>query len=278
MSYYARDSLSQMSRQQTGYPTGFSPSDLPFYPELDDQRFEEFCTGLLDLHPTILCLRDGRAASRRIVKADRLLSGTEQAGADIRAVADQGEVWFLHCKHVQRLGPADVLQAIELAEKGLPQANQFVLITTCGLSHEARKRIDERPKWLWWNASHLTTLVSNLEAREGGINLVHRFFGPETARKLFLGSDQPLLNWQEFFAGDLSSERTQFHHRIPFVSQGDALSRLEHFADSGAGRALILTASGGQGKSRLLLELAKHLELQPHAPRVRFLNLSHHGL
>ena len=124
----------------------------------------------------------------------------------------------------------------------------------------------------------LTTLVSNLEAREGGINLVNRFFGPETAKKLFPCSTQPLLTWQEFFARDLSQERKQFHHRIPFVSRGDALSRLENFADSGAGRALILSAAGGQGKSRLLLELARHLEQKPHAPRVRFLNLSRHGL
>ena len=267
-----------MSQLQTAYPTGFSPSDLPFYTELDDQRFEEFCNGLMDLHPTILCLREGRAASRRIVKADRLLSGTVQAGADIRAVADQGEVWFLQCKHVREFGPTDVSVAIELAEKGLPQADQFVLITTCGLSQEARKRIDARPKWLWWNASSLTTLVSNLESREGGINLVHRFFGPETARKLFPCSDQPLLSWEEFFAGDLSPERTQFHHRIPFVPQREALSKLESFARSGAGRALILTAAGGQGKSRLLMELARHLEPKSQAPKVRFLNLSRHGL
>ena len=153
MSYYASNSSRQMSQQRTKYPTGFSASDLPFYTELDDQKFEQFCTELLNLHPSILCLRDGRAARRRIVKADRLLSGTAQAGADIRAVADQGEVWFLQCKHVKKFGPAHVSEAIELAEKGLPQADQFVLVTTCGLSQDARKRIDDRRKWLWWNAA-----------------------------------------------------------------------------------------------------------------------------
>src|ERR1019366_6370100 len=118
MSYYASDSSRQMSQQQTDYPTGFSPSDLPFYTELDDQKFEQFCTSLLNLRPAILCLRGGMAVSRRIFKADRLLSGTAQAGADIRAVADQGEVWFLQCKNVKEFGPAEVSEAIELAEKG----------------------------------------------------------------------------------------------------------------------------------------------------------------
>ena len=90
-----------MSREQTAHPTGFSPSNLPFYTELDDQEFERFCTDLLNLHPVILCLRDGRAASRRVVKAERLLSGTAQAGVDIRVETDHGEVWFAQCKRVK---------------------------------------------------------------------------------------------------------------------------------------------------------------------------------
>jgi hypothetical protein len=267
-----------MSQQLTGYPTGFSASDLPFYTELDDQGFEEFCTDLLDLHPNILCLRDGQATTRRIVKADRVGSGTDQKGVDIRAEADSGEVWFLQCKHVKEFGPSLVSDAIGLAENGFPQADQFILATTCILSLEAQKRIHDRPKWLWWSASHLTTMAVNLQPRESAIGLVRRHFGPETAKRFFPCSDQPLLTWQEFFAGDLSPERKQFHHRVPFVPQTDALSQLEAFAHSGAGRALILSAPGGQGKSRLLLELAQRLEQQPQAPRVRFLNLGRRGL
>jgi hypothetical protein len=49
---------------------------------MDDQKFEEFCTDLLNLHPEIDCLRHGSATTRRIVKADRLLSGTDQRGPD----------------------------------------------------------------------------------------------------------------------------------------------------------------------------------------------------
>jgi hypothetical protein len=267
-----------MIQKQTRYPTGCAPSDLPFYPELDAEAFEQFCTDLLNLHPSLLCLRAGQATTRRIVKADRLGSGTNQKGVDIRAEADGGEVWFLQCKHVKEFGPSHVSGAIELAESGFPQADQFILVTTCILSLEAQKRIHGRPKWLWWNASHLTTMAVNLQPRESAIGLVQRHFGPETAKRFFPCSDQPLLTWQEFFAIDLSPERKQFHHRVPFVPQTDALSRLEAFAHSGAGRALILSAPGGQGKSRLLLELARRLEHQPHAPRIRFLNLSRHGL
>ncbi len=267
-----------MSKIQKEYPTGNAPSALPFYPELDDQAFEQFCTDLLNLHPLIVCLRHGHATTRRIVAATRLLSGTAQKGVDIRADAEQGEVWFFQCKHTKQFGPSEVSDAIALAERGFPQADQFVLVTTCGLGEEAQSKIYEREKWLWWDASRLTTEVLKLRPRENAINLVHRFFGSATSKALFLCSDQPLLTWQEFFAQDLSRERHHFHHRTKFVPWTNALTRLEAFAHSGAGQALVLSAAGGQGKSRLLLELAQRLEQQPQAPRVRFLNLNRHGL
>ena len=267
-----------MVQAQTELPTGYAPTDLPFYSKLDAGAFEQFCTELLNLHPVVLCLRNDQLASRRIVAATRLLSGTAQKGADIRADADQGEVWFFQCKRTKNFGRTDVLDAVALAETGFPQADQFVLVTTCGLNEELLSNLKERPKWEFWNASKLTTEVLRVRPREDAINLVHRFFGPEIAKALFLCSDQPLLKWQDFFALDLSPERHHFHHGIKFVPWGDALTRLETFAQTGAGHALILSAAGGQGKSRLLLELAQKLEQQPQAPRVRFLNLNRYGL
>ena len=102
------------------YPTGYSPTDLPFYDELDVGRFEQFCTDLLNLNSTVYCLRQGWAVLRRIVGANRLLSGWPQKGADIRAEADGGEVWYFQCKHVKSFGPSEVSEAIQLAETGFP--------------------------------------------------------------------------------------------------------------------------------------------------------------
>jgi hypothetical protein len=278
MSYYARDSFRQMSQQRTKYPTGFSATDLPFYTGLDDQKFEEFCTDLLNLHPEIDCLRHGTATTRRIVKADRLLSGTDQRGSDIHATADKGEQWRLQCKHVQGLNSKQASKAMDLAENGFPLADQFVLVTSCALKDAVQQTIRDRPKWLWWGPSHLTNLTVTLSSRKDAENLVDRHFSPDDRRRLFPGSNQPLLNWQEFFAETLSPEGRRFHHGTRFIPKPDILSRLEAFAEKGTCRALILSAPGGQGKSRLLLELAKSLEGKPKAPRVFFLNLSSKGL
>ena len=268
----------QTEKDAAKYPTGYTSSALPFYSDLDDQKFEQFCTDLLNLHPVITLLKDGKATQRRIGEATRLLAGNDQKGADIRAKDDQGAVWFFQCKRTQSFVKSQVCAAIELLEKGYSQAGQYVLVTACGLSAEAQEPIYGRPNWLWWDSSRLTIEVQRLRPREEAINLVHRIFGSEWAKRLFPCSDQPLLKWREFFQHDLVATNKHFRHTIPFVPWGDALSKLEEFAQTGAGRALVLSAAGGQGKSRLLLELAQRLEKQPLAPRVRFLNLNQHGL
>ena len=260
------------------YPTGYTSAALPFYTELDAQLFEQFCTALLNLQPAVTILKNGKATQRKLVEANRLGSGTAQKGADIRAKDDQGAVWFFQCKHTQSFGESQVSEAIDLAEQGLPQADQFVLVTTCALSLKAQEKLHARPNWLWWDASRLTTEVLRLKPREDAINLVHQFFGADWKKRLFTCGDQPLLTWREFFQQDLNDSVKHFRHTIPFVAWSDALEKLESFAQSGGGRALIVTAAGGQGKSRLLLELAHRIEKVPRAPRVRFLNLNRHGL
>ena len=257
-------------------PTGFASSALPLH-ELDDGEFEQFCTDLLNLNPAILCQREAVLVTRRILGAQRLLSGTPQGGADIRADAEAGEVWMFQCKRVKSFAKAKVVAAIEEAERGHPHADQYVLLTTCGLSVEAKAPIEERPNWTSWDASRITSEVQKLEPRERGMNLVQRF-GKEWVRRLFVWGDQPFLPWAEFFADDVSPERRHFHHRTNFQPRKETLDRIEAFARDGIGRALIVSAAGGQGKSRLLLELARKMEQAPDAPRVRFLNVTPRGL
>ena len=184
---------------------------------------------------------------------------------------------MFQCKQVKEFHPADMRQAIERAEQGWPHADQYLLLTTCGLSAESQALIHGRAKWMWWDASRITSEVQQLEPCEAGMNLVQRF-GKEWVRRLFVWGDQPLLPWAEFFADDVSPDRRHFHHRTNFQPRRETLDRIEAFARDGIGRALIVSAAGGQGKSRLLLELARKLEQAPGAPRVRFLNVTSRGL
>jgi hypothetical protein len=280
MSYFASiDRMEMIKKESTEeYPTGYTSSALPFYPDLDDKKLERFCADMLNLHPVVTVMKDGKSTKRTIEEATLLGGGCDQKGADVRAKDDQGAVWIFQCKHTKNFGRADVLSAIELAEKGSPLADQYVLVITCGLSKSAQEPLDARPKWRWWDASRLTMEVLKLESRKDASALVRLHFGPDWVKRLFPCSDEPFLEWQEFFQRDLIDTNKHFRHTIPFVPWSDALSKLEEFAQTGAGRALILSAAGGQGKSRLLLELAQRLEEQPQAPRVYFLNLNRRGL
>ncbi len=258
-------------------PTGSAPTNLPFWDELDDTQFEEYCTAFLNLNPVIRCERGGKVAEVRILSALRQLTGQPQDGADILARAENGEQWLFQCKREKSFGAADVKEAVRKAESGFRVRDQYVLVVTCGLSTAAQKEIDDRPKWMFWDAARLTTETSKLKPRDGRA-LVHRFFRKDWAKRLFPWGDEPLQTWQEFFEWDLSNDRAYFHHRADYVALGDTLERLESFARRGAGRALVLSAAGGQGKSRVILELARRLESPPKPLAVRFLNPGVSGL
>ena len=270
--------MKEMNKKQISHPTGFVTTALPFWEKLDDGKFEQFCTDWLNFHPSFLCHQNGKTVMLRVVSATRLLSGTTQRGADIRAELQNGEIWWLQCKLVKEFHLSDVQEAIKLAETQNPSANRYVLITSCGLSDKAQQEIESHAKWVWWDSSRLTTEVQKIDPVESGMKLVHRFFGTDYIKLLFPWGSEILLTWQEYFAQDLSIERRLFHHRGEFLIWGDVLVRLRAFAINGSGRALVLSGGGGQGKSRLLLELAKELESKVNAPRVRFLRVSGKGL
>ncbi len=260
----------------SSHAAGEASANLPFE-GMDHGKFEEYCTAFLNFNPIIHCERGGHVVTVKILSALQLQTGQPQDGADILAQAERGEKWLFQCKRRRSFGPAKVRNAVELAETGFPMKDQYVLFVTRKLSPRAQEEVDARPKWLIWDASRLTSETSRLRPRDG-ILLVQRFFGKDWVRRLFPWGDQPLQTWGEFFERDLSADRAYFHHRVEYVPIGGVLEELENFARTGAGKALVLSAAGGQGKSRLLLELARRLEGPPKPVAVRFLNPGRSGL
>jgi hypothetical protein len=259
--------------------TGSAPTTLPFWEEMDDRVFEEYFTALLNCHPTLVCEHDGNALEQRVIEAICQLGGQPQYGIDIRAKTDRGEEWVFQCKRVREFTLEKAQKVIADAESGFPKADHYVLVVTCGLSADTIRLFD-RPKWvLPWDAARLTTETQKIRPIENGINLVKRFFHREDwVKRLFKWGDQPLLKWDEFFKEGLATGRI-FNHLTSYIPPRGILDRLLAFAREESGHALILSAPGGQGKSRLLLELARQVETVPGNPlRVRFLNLSRSGL
>lgn len=267
-------------RMSANRSTAFAPTTLPFWEELDDAGFEEYCAALLNLHPKVRCEHQGKPVEQRITSAVRQLGGRcSQRGIDIRAKTDRGEEWLFQCKRVQSFGEKEAHKVVSEAEAGFPKADHYVLVVTCGLSAPTLDVL-KRPKWLNpWDSSRLTTEAQKIEPMENGMNLVRRFFNRDDwVKRLFKWGDQPLLSWEEFFKEELLPGRV-FHHQSRIIAREQALTRLLAFAHEGAGRALIFSGAGGQGKSRLLLELARRVEgSSEHPIRVRFLSPARSGL
>src|SRR5437868_7422980 len=142
----------------SGHATAFVSTTLPFWEQLDGAGFEEFCTTLLSLNPTILCEHEGKSEQQKVQSAARQLGGRQsQRGVDIRAKTDHGEEWLFQCKRVQSLGHTAVLDVIKEAEAGFPKADHYVLVITCGLNQEALHELLSHPKWMLWDSSRLTT-------------------------------------------------------------------------------------------------------------------------
>ncbi len=76
--------------------------------------------------------------------------------------------------------------------------------------------------------------------------------------------------WRRFFRAELDVERARiFNHQAPFVGRDAELAELTAFLESDE-TVRILTAAGGCGKSRLLLELARLSEGNKQLPKILF--------
>ncbi len=245
--------------------------ELPFYEELDDLQFETLCTAVLNLNPILWTDGPNGPVQRRVLRAERLGGGADQKGADIRAYLEGGEIWMFQCKLVRTFGPTQVAEAVERAEKGFPEADRYVLVTSLTLTLPAQTKLN--PKWEAWDAARLTELIQRIRPLPDAVTLVSNYFAAAEVRRVLPWGHDVQIGWKEHFAPDLKPGERTFHHRSEWIPIGGAFEAVERFARNGAGRALILSAPGGQGKSRLLLELARRVTAEPGPVQVRFLNL-----
>lgn len=259
-------SATQSSRQNAPLPFLHLPKD--------GEDFERFCTDLLKEHPRFWVDDAGSATQRRVLTAERLAGGSNQQGADIRATIEGGQVWMIQCKRVEDFGPANAEQVIKRLESGFPNADRYVLAITKTLGLATKECFG--PKWMIWDADQLTGLVRQLESKPRAMNLIRRYFGENEVRRLLPWTLGLRVDWLEYFRESLQ-EDCLLHHRLPFIPMGQALKDLLTFAREGGGRAQVLVGGGGQGKSRLLLEVARELDGNPAPDRIHVQLIGQHA-
>lgn len=241
----------------------------------DGEAFERFCLDLLNAHPKPWVDDAGTAKQLRVLHAERLAGGSNQRGADIRATIEGGQVWMIQCKRVEDFGPADTKEVARRLESGFPNADRYVLATIKPLGLAASDCLG--PKWMVWDADRLTGLVRQLESKPRAMELIRQYFGDSEVRRLLPWTLGLRVDWGEYFRESLEGN-SPVHHKLPFIPMGQVPEDLLAFARAGGGRAQVLVGGGGQGKSRLLLEVARELDANPETDRIHVQLIGQHAL
>lgn len=259
--------------------TNSIPRELPFYADSfrwDD--FERFCAMWLVSGITLPNLTlDGQVGPSRlkVVDAHRIGAvGEKQHGIDILVTMENRATWVVQCKHMAKFGKTDASKAIEKAKRefGSYHPAHYLIWVTGKVTADATLFAHETESVTLWSAERLTMDMVQHTPPGQCRQLIRACFGPEWAKAFFPIGDHLLLTEEEFFSRWESADRS-FHHQATLAGRIQDLRNLAEFAHGGAGRkAMILSAAGGIGKSRLLREVAREVEKSDPERWVRFIN------
>jgi transcriptional regulator with XRE-family HTH domain len=229
--------------------------ELPFN-RLDAYQFEAFCDALASwLYP------DAQEVLRYGVPGDK------QYGIDIRVVTADGERIGIQCKKYEKFQPASFAKAVAELDRARARVDRCVLFLSTRATAAVMSTCDELAEWTIWDSRVLSREVSKLP-RDQALTLVDRFF-PDM-REEFLGVRNPSV-WQtaeEAFPVSLPSP--VYSHEFQLVGRTSILEAMTSFAAVSEGAQIgVVTGVAGQGKSRLLCQLAREYgESHGHTVRV----------
>ncbi len=212
----------------------------------------------------------------RILDAVRYgAAGARQRGIDYLATMENRATWVLQCKHMPRFTKGDAEKAIAKAEAefGNSYPARYLLWVTGKVSPEALDLVRERhPNWTLWDGERISNEFLIHSPPRQACQIISNIFGSAWAKAFFPLPDDLLISTSEFYSRWAGEDRL-FHHEAPFIGREDLLDRVAAFVMGGKGtKALILSAPGGIGKTRLLRAIAERVETESSEKVVRFTN------
>jgi transcriptional regulator with XRE-family HTH domain len=236
--------------------TAIPSFDKPFPTDgLNPESFERFCQSLLEkLYPHA----DVHAAGGQ---------GHTQEGVDIDVTFPDGTCHAFQCKRVDQFGPAKVDKAV--AEHTRNATRKTILLSRVA-SPKAREAARAHPGWDIWDKEDISRRVRDLP-KEQQARLVDIFF---PGQHFALLGDAAEGRWQtieEFFAPYMAG-RGAFSHDWQLVGRTGELAALLGKLEDDQIQVLLLTGTGGVGKSRILKEAVEKYQSAHKAFVIRFLS------
>jgi transcriptional regulator with XRE-family HTH domain len=244
-------------RRVAGYATKtvVTSFDEPFpLDALSPESFERFCANLL------------RHLYRGAEVNHMGARGHAQEGTDILVTLADGTVRSFQCKRTEEFGPQKVHAAIA---KHTVKAKQKFLLLSRVASPPARNAVRAHKDWHLWDKDDLSAKARSL-AKIDQIALVDMFFAGRRSELLGVSEEGVWETTNDFFA-PFQNAGGLFNHAWKLVGREEPLSKLqEHLADDAA-RVVLLTGSGGSGKSRVLKQAIEAYQAATSGVTVRFL-------
>ena len=238
--------------------------------ELSPEIFERFFLHFLNAGISLAIERDGERLERRIIEASTYAAGTgrSQDGVDLVAKVEGGETWAFQCKRHKTWNVSKTEEAIAKAA-GFPAQHYFLLVA-CDPHEEVQKFIASQPKWSFWNLDRICEEF-RLRVPQSKQAQALYFLTPEELKCFAPYSTDALVPATDYFAG-IQRAGHSFHHRYKLVGRSREQADMAAFVQSTTSKVLLISGKGGEGKSRLLWELANTVGKTSAAPEVLFLN------
>ena len=230
--------------------------DKPFPVDgLSPESFERFCQAFLE--QLYLDARVHAVGGQ----------GHTQLGSDIDVISDGGAYYSFQCKRVDQFGPRDV-EKVVAAYAGEATA-KFILLSRIA-SPRTRDAIRRYSDWDLWDKEDISRRVRSL-AREQQLRLVTTFFPQQRSALLGNTAEGRWQTIEEFFAPYMAG-RGAFSHDWPLIGRTDDLTALlAKLADEQI-TVVLLTGTGGGGKSRIIKEATERYQTEHKGQIVRFLS------
>lgn len=237
--------------------------------DLDDAAFERFFLAFLNSGISLAIERNGKKVERRVVEANTYAAGTGRAqkGIDLIARMEGGETWVFQCKRHQTWTVGQTQKAVA---KATHPAQHYFLLVACDPHKDVQDEMAKHPNWSFWNLDRICQEF-RMRVPVRVQPQVLTFLAQEELKRFAPYATDALVPASEYFSS-LQRSGHSFHHRYKFVGRRDEFTQLEAFVQDPSVKVLKLSGKGGDGKSRLLWELAHTICAGATAPQVLFLN------
>jgi len=235
-------------------------------------NFESFTNQLFQALGKIkVADKDGNVISREIISVKKPGS-RDQKGADLIVTMDRGETWIIQCKHHKSWSRGESNKAFEEMEEGWSEASRYILVLSIDASLKHREPCQDPEKGSkrdLWDASEITNRLLVDCEEDKAFDIITRCFSIESARHFFPYAEDKLPTGDQFFSTQRNSTEL-FHHKRKLVGRQEELDQLTEFISSEKQFAMILSAPGGMGKSKLLEHYSQNFDNNHPSKELRF--------